>query len=58
MIHYKPAPIKTVEPKGVPVNKKPVYLVKKHRINPDGTVALELEFTWDTDKMNNESAGF
>ena len=54
MIHYKPAPITTVEPKGVPVNKKPVFLIKKYKVNPDGTIALSASATWDFDKPNGE----
>lgn len=60
MLYYKPTPQPAVEPSGVPAKKKkePVHLVKKYRVNPDGTITMELSFTWDSDKLNNERDAF
>ena len=53
MLYYKPMP--TVEPKGVPVNKKTINVPKAPRLvlSPNGTVVpVEAILDWDFDKLN------
>ena len=53
MLHYKPMP--TVEPKGVPVNKKNINVPKAPRLvlSPCGTIVpIEAILDWDFDKLN------
>jgi len=52
MIHFKPA-TQTVSNQVAPaVKKQPVFLIKKYKVNPDGTIALSASATWDFDKPN------